>query len=257
MDATTIGIGEKLQRFWAERKQKKKRFYIKVVKFGLTIAVLALVLQYANFAIQNILNTPLSDPYFLLLQFLGIVLRVSGICIYSTVPCSEFDLCVELLLHNNRAFRRWVLITLGLVAVIGGIAVGKLMGNCLLYFILVPMGIWMFTSAFTASYDTAGGDYVKDIRATLTYRRISLMFQFDLVVLGLAPGYFCLYNYMNEVPGQHNIFILLEGIIYITSALIILILALVGHHLRSHGSTSLITNRNDTKYTQQHPIFSS
>ena len=244
MDAT---IEEKLQRFWAERKQKKKRFYIKVVKFGLTLAVLALVLQYSNFAIQNLLETPLSDPYFLVLQFLGIVLRVTGICIYSTVPVIEFDLCVELLLENNRGFRRWVTITLGLVAVIGGIAVGKLMGNCLLFLTLVPMGIWMFTSAFTSSYDTAG-DYVKDIRSTVTYRRISLMFQCDLVVLGLAPGYFSLYNYMND---GHNIFILLEGVIYITSAVIILTLALVGHYLRSHGSHS------HTLIYTQHPVITT
>ena len=234
-------IGEKLKAFWEERKRKKKIFYVAVVKCGLTIAVLALVLQYANFAVQNILDTPLSSEYFLMLQFFGIVMRVIGICIYSTVPCSEFDLCVELLIHNNRGFRRWVTITLGMVAVIGGIAVGKLMGSCLLYLTLVPMGVWMFTSAFTSSYDTAG-DYVKDIRSTSTYRRIALMFQCDLVVLGLAPGYFSLYNYMYEEEGQ-NVFILWEGVIYITSALIIFTLALVGHWLRSHG-----------RYKLTHPI---
>ena len=235
-------IKDRLKAFWTNRKKKKKEFYVHVVKFGLNLAVLALVLQYANFAVQSIAGIPLSSPTFLVLQFGGIVVRVFGVCCYSTVPCSEFDFVCESLINGNKLFRRFVFITLGLICVIGGIAVGKSLGNTLLYLLDVPVGLGFFYFAFTASYESSD-DYVNKIRATLTYRRFTFLFQFVLVVLGLAPGYFSLYNYYL----QNNIFILLEAISYLTSALVIFILAVVGNAFRSNDTTSTTPQKNDDR----------
>ena len=99
-------------KFLQERNYKKQKLYYQVVILGVVLIVVG------GFGAARILPTPNLVYYIQLL--LASFIRVVGICICSTVPTSEFDLCDFLLQPKCKRWRQVLFFVIAAGAFFGG-----------------------------------------------------------------------------------------------------------------------------------------